>query len=127
MNTPLISPIAEMADTATLSPTDYEVLTELVADASDLVDTNAVKDDLAVGETEAFPFELAEHLLNGDHPIITVFREYRGITVHRLAEMAGVLPSCLLEIENAHKPGSLDTMAKVAAVLRVPLDLLVRH
>jgi len=126
MNTPLISPTAEMADTATLSPIDYEVLTELVADASDLVDTNAVKADLAAGETEAFPFELAERLLNGDHPI-TVFREYRGITVHRLAEMAGVLPSCLLEIENAHKPGSLDTMAKVAAVLRVPLDLLVRQ
>ena len=86
MNTPLISPIAEMADTATLSPTDYEVLTELVADASGLVDTNAVKDDLTVGETEAFPFELAERLLNGDHPI-TVFREYRGITVHRLEQI----------------------------------------
>lgn len=37
----------------------------------------------------------------------------------------GVLPSCLLEIENARKPGSLDTMAKIAAVLHVPRDLLV--
>lgn len=124
MNFMPITPIAETTYTVTLSRADYEALTELVADASDLVDTYAVKARLTAGETETFPFELAERLLDGDHPI-TVFREHRGFTTRQLAETAGVLPSCLLEIENIRKPGSLDTMAKIAAVLHVPRDLLV--
>lgn len=126
MNTLPIIPIGETADTVSPSRADCKILTDLVADASDLVDTSVVKAGLAAGETEAFPFELAERLLDGDHPI-TVFREHRGITAPRLAEAAGVLPSWLSEIENARKPGSLDMMAKVAAVLDVPLDLLVRQ
>lgn len=124
MNFMPITPIAETTYTVTLSRADYEDLTELVADASDLIDANTVKACLTAGETETFPFELAERLLDGDHPI-TAFREHRGFTTCRLAETVGVLPSCLLEIENAREPGSLDTMAKIAAALHVPRDLLV--
>lgn len=124
MNFMPISPIGETADTVMLSRVDYEALTELVADASDLIDTEAVKARLATGETEKFPFELAERLLDGAHPV-TVFREHRGFTMRRLAETVDVLPSCLSDIENAHKPGSLDTIAKIAAVLHVPRDVLV--
>lgn len=125
MNVLPITPIAETADTVTLSRTDYEALAELVVDIQDLADADVVKTRLAVGETEAFPFEVAERLLDGVYSA-TVFREHRGLTARGLAEAAGVAPSCLWEIESACLPGSLDTMAKIASALRVPLDLLVR-
>lgn len=126
MNALPITPIAETADSVTLSRADFEALTELVADAQDLSDAEAVKARLAAGETEAFPFEIAERILDGTHPV-TVFREHRGLTGRGLAEAAGVAPSYLSEIENARKPGSFDAMARIAAVLKVPLDLLVRQ
>ena len=126
MNALPITPIAETADSVTLSRADFEALTELVADAQDLSDAEAVKARLAAGETEVFPFEVAERILDGSHPV-TVFREHRGFTARSLAEAAGVAPSYLSEIENARKPGSFDAMARIAAALKVPLDLLVRQ
>jgi antitoxin component HigA of HigAB toxin-antitoxin module len=125
MNALPIRPIAETADSVTLSRADFETLAELVSDAQDLADADAVKTRLAAGETETFPFAVAERLLDGEHPV-TVLREHRAFTVRGLAEVAGVSPSYLSEIESGKKPGSFDAMARVAAALRVPLDLLVR-
>lgn len=122
---PTIRPIAETADSVTLSRADFETLAELVSDAQDLADADAVKARLAVGETGTFPFAVAERLLDGDHPV-TVLREHRAFTVRGLAEAAGVSPSNLSEIEAGKKPGSFDAMARVASALRVSLDLLVR-
>ncbi|CAO3427274.1 hypothetical protein [Azospirillum endophyticum] len=88
MNALPITLIAETADTVKLSRTDYEALADLVADGQDLADADAVKPRLTASETEAFPFELAERILDGDHPV-TVFREHRGFTARGLAEAAG--------------------------------------
>ena len=126
MNALPITPIAETADSVTLSRADFEALADLVTDAQDLADAEAVKARLAAGETEAFPFEVAERFLDGEHPV-TVLREHRGFTARGLAEAAGVAPSYLSEIENGKKPGSFDAMARIAGALQVPLDLLVRH
>ena len=126
MNALPITPIAETADSVTLRRADFEALADLVTDAQDLADAEAVKARLAAGETEAFPFEVAERILDGEHPV-AVFREHRGFTARRLAEAAGVAPSYLSEIENGKKPGSFDAMARIADALQVPLDLLVRH
>jgi antitoxin component HigA of HigAB toxin-antitoxin module len=126
MNALPITPIAETADSVTLSRADFEALADLVTDAQDLADTEAVKARLAAGETEAFPFEVAERILDGEHPVM-VLREHRGLTARGLAEAAGVAPSYLSEIENGKKPGSFDAMARIAGALQVPLDLLARH
>ncbi|MDR6774227.1 helix-turn-helix transcriptional regulator [Azospirillum sp. BE72] len=126
MNALPITPIAETADSVTLSRADFEALADLVTDAQDLADAETVKARLAEGETEAFPFEVAERILDGEHPV-AVLREHRGLTARGLAEAAGVAPSYLSEIENGKKPGSFDAMARIAGALQVPLDLLVRH
>ena len=126
MNALPITPIAETADSVTLRRADFEALAELVADAQDLADVDAVKARLAAGETETFPFEIAERILDGAHPV-TVLREHRGFTARRLAEAASIAPSYLSEIENGRKPGSLDAMARLAIALDVPLELLVRQ
>ncbi|WP_377808916.1 helix-turn-helix transcriptional regulator [Azospirillum sp. A29] len=126
MNALPIRPIAETPDSVTLSRADFEALAELVADAQDLADVEAVKARLAAGETEAFPFEIAERIMDGEHPV-TVLREYRQFTVRGLAEAAGIAPSSLSEIENERKPGSFDAMGRIATALNVPLDLLARR
>ncbi|WP_245613281.1 helix-turn-helix domain-containing protein [Skermanella stibiiresistens] len=120
-----IRPIAKTADSVTPSRADFEILAELESDAQDLADADAVKTRLATGETDTFPFVVAERLLDGEHPV-TVSREHRAFTVRGLAEAAGVSPSYLSEIEPGKKPGSFDAMAHLAAALRVPLALLVR-
>jgi hypothetical protein len=125
MNVLPIRPIAETSDTVTLSRADFEALAELVADAQDMADVDAVTARIAAGETEVFPFEVAERLLDGEHPV-RVFREHRGHSLRVLAETAGVSPSYLSEIEAGKKPGSFDAMGRIAAALGVPLDLLTR-
>lgn len=126
MNALPIRPIAETPDSVTLSRADFEALAELVTDAQDLADAEAVKARLAAGETEAFPFEVAERILDGEHPV-TVLRNHRGFTVRGLAEAAGIAPSYLSEIENGRKPGSFDAMGRIAEALNVTLDLLARR
>jgi hypothetical protein len=94
MNALPITPISETPDSVTLRRADFEALAELVADAQDLADADAVKARMAAGETEVFPFDVAERLLDGVHPV-TVFREHRGLSARALAESAGVAPSYL--------------------------------
>jgi len=125
MNALSIRPIAETSDTVTLSRADFEALAELVVDAQDMTNVEAVMARIAAGETEVFPFEVAERLLDGEHPV-TVFREYRGHSIRGLAGSAGISPSYLSEIEAGKKPGSFDAMARIAAALEVQLDLLTR-
>ena len=125
MNALPIRPIAETPDSVTLSRADFEALAELVADARDMADADAVKERIAAGETEVFPFEVAERLLDGEHPV-TVLREHRGFSLRALAEMARLAPSYLSEIESGKKPGSFDAMGRIAGALGVSLDLLVR-
>lgn len=93
-------------------------------DARDLAEIERVSARLAAGETEVFPFELAERLLDGEHPV-TVFREHRGLTLRALAERAEVSPSYLSEIEAGKKPGSFDAMVRLAGALGISLDHLV--
>lgn len=118
-----IRPLAETPDTVTLSRRDFEALTELVADASDLADIEAVKRKLIGGETQAFPFEIAEKLLDGEHPV-RVFRDYRGFGLRQLATAAGLSASYLSEIESGVKTGSVDSLRRLADALDVSIDLL---
>ena len=124
MTAHLIRPIAETAETVTLSRDDFEAMTELIADATDLADIDAVKRRVTAGESALYPFEIAERLLDGCHPV-RVFREYRGLGLRQLAKAACVSASYLSEIESGEKPGSVEFMCRVAAVLEVSLDLLV--
>ncbi|QJE73558.1 helix-turn-helix transcriptional regulator [Aerophototrophica crusticola] len=119
-----IRPIAETAESVTLSRADFLRLSELLEDARDLAEVERISAKLAAGETEVFPFEVAERLLDGDHPV-TVFREHRGLTLRALAERAGVSASYLSEIEAGKKPGSFDAMARLAGALGISLDHLV--
>ena len=124
MNALAIHPIAETADTVTLARADFEALSSLVEDATDLADIASVTAKLATAETEAFPFELAERLLDGENPI-RVFREHRRLGLRQLATLAGVSASYLSEVESGTKAASVHLLRRVSATLDVSLDLLV--
>jgi hypothetical protein len=121
-----IRPIAETDDSVTLSREDFEALVDLVSDAQDLADIEAIVRRLDAGETEAFPFDVAERLLDGEHPV-RVFREHRSLGLRELAKAADVSPSYLSEIEAGEKPGSVEFLSRVSMALGVSMDLLVRR
>ncbi|HYE50241.1 MAG TPA: helix-turn-helix transcriptional regulator [Azospirillaceae bacterium] len=118
-----IRPIAETPESVTLSRADYEAIRDLLEDAADLADVEAVMRKMAAGETEAFPAEVVDRLLEGMNPVL-VMRRHRGMTGAALSRAAGVSQSYLSEIEQGRKPGSLDAMRRLAAALRVPMELL---
>ncbi len=115
-----ICPIAETADTITLTKADYAALLEALDEAKDLAAVRAVDAAVTAGQTEYLPIEMVEQLASGDHPL-RVWRKYRGCTGKALAALAGVTQSYICEIENRRKPGSFDAMAKLARALRIDM------
>lgn len=54
-------------------------------------------------------------------------REHRGISMTRLAEMAGLSQGMVSLVEHEHRNPSLDTMMRMCGALRVKLsDVLIR-
>ncbi|MBF0305676.1 MAG: helix-turn-helix transcriptional regulator [Alphaproteobacteria bacterium] len=115
-----IKPLAETAETVTLSRADYEAL----IDVADLAALRDVEAKLAAGEAEDIPIEMVERLLAGEHPL-RVWREHRGLTGPQLARMSGVPQSYISEIETKKKPGSVDAMTKLAHAMGLSIDDIV--
>jgi transcriptional regulator with XRE-family HTH domain len=63
-------------------------------------------------------------ILDGENAL-RVWREYRGLTVKQLADKAGVSAPFVSQIETGQREGSIETMRKLAGVLKVSLDDLV--
>ena len=80
---------------------------------------------LAAGEEELLPADLVDRLLSGDSPL-RVWREYRGLTIKALAGETGVAPSYLSQIETGKRAGTVETLSRLAAVLRTTIDDLVQ-
>lgn len=102
----------------------YEQFVELVEDAMDAAAVERFKERLAAGEEEFVPSEMLDRILSGEN-LVRVWREYRGLTVAALAEKAGITQPYLSQIETGKREGTLATMKKIAAALKVDLDDLV--
>ena len=116
------------SDIVTLSRAEYEALLDRLEDAEDLATIIAAEArEAALGKAAArafyLPFELVERLDAGEHPI-RVWRKHRGLTRAALAAAAGIAPSYVTEIETRKKRGSFDAIAKLAAALDAPLDVI---
>jgi DNA-binding XRE family transcriptional regulator len=97
--------------------------------AEDLADAETVRvfhEKLARGEEELIPLEIVSRLIDGENPI-RVWREHRGLSGKKLAEMAGISAAYLSELETDKKDGSLSVFKSIATALRLDLDDLVRH
>ena len=112
-------------DLVLLPREEYERLVAAAEDLADIAAYDDAKRRLASGEDEMVPAEIARRLLGVEHPV-RVWRDHRGLTVKDLAEAALISPSYLSQIETGRREGTLETMARIARVLRIDLDDLVR-
>ncbi len=103
---------------------EYEALCEAAEETADILAFDEAKRRLAAGEDELIPAEFADRILNGENPV-RIWREYRAISVKKLAAEAKISAAYLSQIEGGHREGSISTMKALAAALRLDLDDLV--
>jgi len=118
----IISPSGERM--VVLPEADYAALIERLEDAEDIASATAVRERIKRGEEELVPARVVERLIGGENPI-TVWREYRGMTISALAEKAGLSQSYLSQIESGKREGKVTMLARLARALAVDLDDLV--
>jgi mRNA interferase RelE/StbE len=101
-------------------------LQRLLHDAEMLADVkayDAAKPRLADGDDELIPLEIAERRLQGEPPL-RIWREYRKITQEQLAKKSKVSRALIAAIETNRKAGSVGTLRKLGAALRVSWEQL---
>lgn len=107
-----------------MSEDDYEDLIDRLDEAAGAVAVDRIERKLAAGEEELLPSELVDRLLDGANKVLA-WREYRGISAKELAEKAGITQAYLSQIETGKRDGTVGTMKKIAAALRLAIDDLV--
>ena len=100
---------------------DYEAL----VDAADIAAADRVLAEIAAGRDEFIPESMVDRLLGGESAI-RLWREYRGLTAGAVAAQAGVSAGYLSELEAGKKRGSVAALGRIAAVLGLAIDDLVR-
>jgi len=106
---------------AVLPEADYRALVEAKEENDDLAAVREFDARLSHGEEELIPAEYVNRMIDGENKI-RVWREYRGLTVKALAEAAGVTPAYLSQIETGAREGTIETLKKLSAALRVTID-----
>ncbi len=104
---------------------EYLELLALAEDAHDAADAQAAMKELASGEDELIPGEVAARLITGDEHPLKVWREHRGLTQEALGNAAGVGKSYISQIENTGKAASTKVLKALALALKVGIDDLV--
>jgi DNA-binding XRE family transcriptional regulator len=123
MNTQII--ITPSGERMVILPEDeFQSLVEAVENAQDAAAVKAFEIRLASGDEELLPAELANAILDGANPT-RAWREYRGMTIKSLAQSAGIAPAYLSQLETGQRDGTIETMKKLAATLKVTIDDLV--
>jgi len=104
----------------------FQAYKRLVEDAEmlqDIRDYDEAKKGIEEGE-ELVPSEVVYAILEGVNPI-RVWREYRGLTQHQLAEAAGISVPYLSQLESGKRKGSAEVLAALARALDLKLDDIV--
>ena len=97
---------------------------EAAEDNADRAAVAAFRRKLAAGEEELVPSGIVDRLLGGENRV-RVWREHRGLTSKSLADQAGLAQGFVSQIETGRRDGTVDTLRKLADVLRVTIDDLI--
>jgi DNA-binding XRE family transcriptional regulator len=103
----------------------YRRLLERAEEAADIRAFDEAMDEVARGEDEVIPDDVARRLLSGEESPVRIWREYRGLTQVELATLAGVGKSYLSRVERGGKSGSLRLMRRLASILKVDVEDLL--
>ena len=82
----------------------YNRLLVLAEDAEDIRAANDALDELATGQDELVPAEVAHRLLQDEEPRLRIWREHRGLTQTDLGALSGVQQGYIAQIDPAEKP-----------------------
>ncbi|HQS71305.1 MAG: transcriptional regulator [Novosphingobium sp. 28-62-57] len=105
---------------AVLPLEEYRELVDAAEDQADIVAAAAAEKRRQEGE-EYLPSDMVNRLIDGENAL-RVWREYRGYTVSRLAEEAGVNKASVSLLENGKSFGRPATWRALADVLKVTVD-----
>jgi DNA-binding XRE family transcriptional regulator len=103
---------------------EYERLVEAAEDVADVRAYDEAKRRLAAGENELLASGMVNRILDGENAL-RVWREHRGLTVKQLADRAGISAPFVSQMESGRREGSVETMRRIAAALKVSLDDLI--
>lgn len=113
-----------MNETVTIPRAEYERLRALEEDLADIQAALAVEASLASGKEEVIPASVVDRLLDGEPPL-RVWREFRNLTQSDLARISGVDRTQIVDLDAGRKEGSVFTLRKLAAALRVSVDDII--
>jgi DNA-binding XRE family transcriptional regulator len=103
---------------------EYERLVGAAEDLSDVRAYDRAKQRLAAGEDELIPAEFVDRMLDGENKL-RVWREFRGMSGKELAEKTGLAAPHISQLETGQRDGTVETLKKIAAALRVDIDDIV--
>jgi hypothetical protein len=104
---------------------EYEALLERAAydeDADDVAIYDARKAELAAGAA-ALPPEVSAAMLRGESRLKAI-RNWRDITQTHITHRTGIGQGYLSDLESGRRAGTPETLAKLAQVLKVPVEWL---
>lgn len=103
---------------------EYQSLIELAELAVDMTAQKPSPAPVQVGE-KGLPAELRERLWCGESPV-KIWREFRGLSPEHLAELAGVSPPFLAQLEAGRPTVRIDKLKRIAQVLDVHLENIIK-
>jgi DNA-binding XRE family transcriptional regulator len=112
---------------AILPKSEYERLAALATD-EDVGTARLVRKAraaVAEGNEVLLPKAVVDRLAAGKNPIRTL-REWRDLTQLEIASRTDISQSYLSDLETGRRRGTAKALAKIAQVLKVPLELLVQ-
>ena len=112
---------------AVLPRQEYERLKALAAseDAGAARIVRKTKAAVAAGQEILLPKTVVDRLAAGENPV-RVLREWRDITQMYISSCTDISQGHLSDIESGRRIGTPAVLRKIADVLKVPLDLLIR-
>src|SRR5450432_415454 len=116
-------------DLVVITRSDFEALVARAGDeaSEDAMTARIVEstdEKIARGQDVALPGAVWAAIEGGEHPIRAI-RKHRGLTQIDVAERAGLRQGYIADIEAGKKTGSVASLKAIAAVLGVPLDVIV--
>ncbi len=105
---------------AMLPAADYDQLVDMAENNADVLAAEKAESRRLDGE-EYVPFSLIESVVNGENAL-RVWRNYRGMTIEKLAAIAGTRKAMVSDMENGKAYGKPALWRALADALDVTVD-----
>jgi len=102
---------------------EWEKIISRMEEREDIREARKISAAIAAGE-ETFPADFVKRLSSGESRL-KVWREYRKLTLAKLAKTCGVSIPAISQIENAKRTPSVDLLIKLSKALSCDMEDLV--